>query len=365
MDTRLRVAVLFGGQSGEHEVSLMSATSVIHNLDTSKYALDLIGITKAGAWKYYDGLVENISDGTWEAQARPAVFPGDPTYQGFFLMEDPRNIFPVDVVFPVLHGPRGEDGTIQGLLELSGIPYVGCGVLASSTGMDKAAAKAIFSSLNLPQGPFYTLLLEDWNKNQEQHIHEMEKVFSYPCFIKPANMGSSVGITKAHNQQELIDGVMQAGRYDRKIVVEAFIPCREIECAVLGNNHPKASILGEIVPSKEFYDYEAKYFDGGVSKLFIPADIHDEKAQEIRELAVLAYRALDCSGLARVDFFLEKETGKIYLNEINTIPGFTQISMYPKLWEATDIPYGKLLDALIELAKDSYNERHHTPAERK
>jgi len=353
----MRIAVLFGGRSGEHEVSLMSAASVINHLDKDKYDLYLLGITKEGQWKYYEGDVERIQNGSWEPDARTAVFPGDPSFGGFFLTEDPGKIYLVDMVFPVLHGPRGEDGTVQGLLELSGIPYVGSGVLASSTGMDKAASKAIFKSLDLPQGDYISVLREDWKENRQRIIESVEGSFGYPCFVKPANMGSSVGISKARNREELAVAMEYAGRYDRKILIEAFINGREIECAVLGNNYPKASVLGEIIPSKEFYDYEAKYHDGGNSKLLVPADLEEDKANEIRQLAVRAYRALDCSGLARVDFFVEKDTGLVYLNEVNTIPGFTKISMYPKLWEASGIPYGELLDTLIQLALSSFKEK--------
>lgn len=354
MVNKMRVAVLFGGQSGEHEVSLISASSVINHLDKNKYEIYFLGITKGGQWKYFEGDAKRIQDGSWEADARPAVFPGDPSFGGFFLTEAPDRIYKVDMVFPVLHGPRGEDGTVQGLLELSGIPYVGCGVLASSTGMDKAASKAIFRSLGLPQGEYVSVLMEDWKENSRAVAELVEGSFGYPCFVKPANMGSSVGISKARSREELAAAMEYAGRYDSKIIIEALIDCREIECAVLGNNRPKASVLGEIIPSKEFYDYEAKYNDGGSSRLLVPAVVDKDKAEEIRDLAVRAYRALCCSGLSRVDFFMEKGTGRVYINEVNTLPGFTSISMYPKLWEASGIPYGELLDTLIELALESY-----------
>lgn len=357
MAEKIKLAVLFGGQSGEHEVSLMSAASVLRILDPSKYRLYPIGITKDGQWKAYDGPFDNIEDGTWEADARPAVLPGDPAFGGFFLSEDPARVYALDVVFPVLHGPRGEDGTVQGLLELSGIPYVGCGVLASAAGMDKGTAKAIFASLNLPQGPYTVFYLEEYRRQPEQILDRIETDLGYPCFVKPANMGSSVGITKAHDRTELKAAAETALRYDQKIVAEAFISCREIECAVLGNQDPKASIVGEIIPSREFYDYEAKYFDGGVSELLIPAPIPPETAEEVRRLAVAAYRALDCSGMARVDFFVQKTTGKVYVNEINTIPGFTKISMYPKLWAASGCSYAALLDTLIALALQRHGAR--------
>jgi len=273
-------------------------------------------------------------------------------------MEDPAKIYPVDVVFPVMHGPHAEDGTIQGLLELANIPYVGCDVLSSSTAMDKAMAKVIFASFGLPQGQYKVILKHQLQEDLETVVREVEEEFSYPVFVKPANMGSSVGITKAHNREKLIEGLREAAKYDRKIVIEEYINGREIECAILGNNEPQASVLGEIVPSSEFYDYHAKYQDGGKSVLIIPANLSDEKVQEIQKLAIKAYRALDCSGLARADFFVDRENGKVYLNEVNTMPGFTQISMYPKLWEATGISYSKLINRLIELAQERFKEKH-------
>lgn len=257
-----------------------------------------------------------------------------------------------------MHGPHAEDGTIQGLLELANIPYVGCDVLSSSTAMDKAMAKVIFASFGLPQGQYKVILKHQLQEDLETVVREVEEEFSYPVFVKPANMGSSVGITKAHNREKLIEGLREAAKYDRKIVIEEYINGREIECAILGNNEPQASVLGEIVPSSEFYDYHAKYQDGGKSVLIIPANLSDEKVQEIQKLAIKAYRALDCSGLARADFFVDRENGKVYLNEVNTMPGFTQISMYPKLWEATGISYSKLINRLIELAQERFKEKH-------
>lgn len=358
MKTKLKIAVLFGGKSGEHEISLISASSIIENMDAHKYDVYLIGITKQGHWRYYQGDVNKIKTGEWEMDSKPLIFPGDPSYRGFILAEDPSKTYEVDMVFPVIHGPNGEDGTLQGLLELTGIPYVGCDVLSSSTGMDKVMAKAIFSAHGLPQGGYIGVSRHKFKGDQQGIIDEIEEGFTYPVFVKPANMGSSVGISKANNRDELIEALKVAGKYDEKIIVEEFIDGREIECAVLGNNDPKASILGEILPSNEFYDYQAKYEDEGESKLLIPAPLSKGKSHEIRELAIRAYRALGCSGLSRVDFFLDKKTDMIYLNEVNTMPGFTQISMYPKLWEQTGIPYADLIDRLIELAKERFNERH-------
>ncbi|NLX70464.1 MAG: D-alanine--D-alanine ligase [Clostridiales bacterium] len=358
MPEKLKLALLFGGQSGEHEVSLMSCTSIAKNIDPNKYDVYYIGITKSGKWHLFEGNLDDIQSGEWEKSSKPIVFPGDPSYQGFFLIEDPSNIYPVDVVFPVMHGPHAEDGTIQGLLELANIPYVGCGVMASAVAMDKAMAKAVFASHGLPQGEYLVVQRHEFESNQQQVLNRIESVIGYPCFIKPVNMGSSVGITKAHNRQQLAEGLQHAGEYDRKLLVEAFINGREIECSVLGNNYPEASIVGEIIPCNEFYDYNAKYYDDGKSALIIPAELPEEKAEEIRQLAIKVYKALDCSGMARIDFFVERDTQKVYVNEANTIPGFTRISMYPKLWEATGIPYSDLIDCLIQLAIERFKEKH-------
>jgi D-alanine-D-alanine ligase len=358
MSQKLRVAILFGGQSGEYEVSLMSCTSVIKNMDLSKYQLYFIGITKSGKWRLFEGDIDKIKTGEWEENSEPVVFPGDPSFQGFFCVRDPSKVYTVDVVFPIMHGPHAEDGTIQGLLELANIPYVGCDVVSSSVAMDKAMAKAVFASYGLPQGDYMVVLRQEVEQKSQQMLNGIEANLGYPCFIKPANMGSSVGITKADSRQQLLEGLKEAGLYDRKIVVEAFIDGQEVECAVLGNNNPEASVVGEIVPCNEFYDYNAKYFDDGKSDLVIPARLSEEKTNQVRELAIKAYRALDCSGMARVDFFVEKGTGRALINEINTIPGFTKISMYPKLWEAAGISYPDLIHRLIELAIYRFKEKH-------
>lgn len=355
---KLKIALLFGGKSGEHEVSLASATSIIENISKDKYELYLIGITKEGHWRYYNGDIEKIKTGEWEKESRAAVLPGDPSFKGFFLREDPAKIYEVDVVFPAIHGPNGEDGTLQGLLELAHIPYVGCGVLSSSTGMDKLTAKTIFSFEGLPQGDYIGVYRHEFRVEPEKIISKVENSFPYPVFVKPANMGSSVGISKAKNREGLIEALRLAGRYDERIIVEEYIDGREIECAVLGNNEPDASVLGEILPSNEFYDYHAKYQDEGESRLIIPASLPAGKDEEIKELAIKAYTALGCSGLSRVDFFLERHSNRVYLNEVNTMPGFTQISMYPKLWEAAGISYPKLIDRLIELALERFKEKH-------
>jgi D-alanine-D-alanine ligase len=358
MPEKLKLALLFGGQSGEHEVSLMSCTSIARNIDLRKYDVYYIGITKSGKWYLFEGDIEDIQNGAWERNSKPIVFPGDPSFKGFFLLENPSKIYRVDVVFPVMHGPHAEDGTIQGLMELANIAYVGCDVMASAVAMDKAMAKAVFASHGLPQGDYLVVKRHEFESDPQEVMNRIESSLGYPCFIKPANMGSSVGITKAYNREQLLKGLRHAGQYDRKLVVEAFIDGREIECSVLGNNHPQASIVGEIIPCNEFYDYNAKYFDDGKSALIIPAELPEEKTEEIRQLAIKVYKALDCSGMARIDFFVERHTQKVFVNEANTIPGFTKISMYPKLWEATGISYSDLIDRLIELAIERFKEKH-------
>lgn len=356
MKSRLDVAVIFGGKSGEHEVSLMSATNVIKAMDKDKYNIHMIGITKTGRWMLYEGAVDAIQDGGWEKEARELSREATVSllFQGIFKGEGESVI---DVVFPVLHGPNGEDGTIQGLFEMLDIPYVGCGVLGSALGMDKGFAKLLFKTAGLPVGDYEVFVKNDIKKDIDAVITAVEAKFTYPVFVKPVNMGSSVGISKAHNRAELAAGLQEACRFDRKVIVEEFIDCREFECAVLGNNEPVASGVGEIIPSHEFYDYTAKYFDDGQSVLVIPAQLERAAAEQIRELAVRAFKALDCSGMARADFFMEKTSGRIYINELNTIPGFTKISMYPKLWDEAGIGYSELIDRLIQLAIERYNEK--------
>lgn len=349
MGNKKVVAVVFGGQSGEHEVSLMSSSNVINAMDKEKYEIVMIGITKKGKWMIYTGPVDKIQKGQWEHDKEHLI-------EGFSM--DHPILKSIDVVFPVLHGPRGEDGTVQGLFELANVPYVGCGVLSSAVGMDKIYTKALYEMAGLPQGKYLYLMRSKWREEQGEAINRIEDQLKYPVFIKPANMGSSVGITKAHNRGELIQGMDEAAKYDRKILLEEFIDCREVECAVLGNDEPEASVVGEIIPSNEFYDYNAKYFDDGKSRLIIPAPLDEKTSETIRRLAVKAFKAIDGSGLARVDFFVEKQTGRVYINEINTLPGFTNISMYPKLWEYGGLPYSKLIDRLIELAIERFEDRH-------
>ncbi|WP_026487045.1 D-alanine--D-alanine ligase family protein [Caldanaerobius polysaccharolyticus] len=344
---KLNVAVLFGGKSGEHEISIMSAMSVIKNLSKEKYNIIPLGIDKDGQWYLYKGDTENIRPGEWVKYAEKAFIPPDPSVKGIMVIKDDSHVtLSIDVVFPVLHGPNGEDGTVQGLLELAGLPYVGSGVVGSACAMDKAVANSLFLQAGLPHADFISLR----SSEAEKAVDDIEKRFGYPCFIKPANMGSSVGITKAHNREELVFGLKEAGKYDKKIIVEEFINAREMECAVLGDDELIVSYPGEIIPSKEFYDYEAKYLDGDNSRLLIPAELSDRKVAEIRELAARAFRAVNAEGMARVDFLVDRETLEVYVNEVNTIPGFTRISMYPKLMDYSGIPYSQLLDKLIELA---------------
>ncbi len=357
MGNKMRVGIIFGGKSGEHEISLMSATSILRAMDPNKYDTLLIGITKKGEWLLYDGPIDLIETGEWERIAREQMKKDPDTYRFSVVGTSSYLKEQVDVLFPVLHGPFGEDGTIQGLFEMADIPYVGAGVLASSTGMDKVIAKKLFKQAGLPVSDFLMFLRNQIEENPADCVEQIEAHLNYPVFVKPANLGSSVGITKARNREELLYALETAAKYDRKIIVEASVNCREIECAVLGNEEPKASVVGEILPSNEFYDYQAKYLDDGKSKLCIPADIPEEKAEEIRRMAIQVYKTIDCAGLARVDFFLEKETMKVYVNEINTMPGFTKYSMYPLLWEATGLPYSKLIDRLIALALERYEDK--------
>lgn len=355
MARRIRVGVIFGGRSGEHEVSLVSAGAVIHHLDPEKYEVVPIGITPDGRWVSSDHALELLK--------KKAVLSGEPEHS---LVPEPhrRSLVrlaqggvhgkPLDVLFPVVHGTYGEDGTLQGLLELTGIPYVGAGVLASAVGMDKIVQKMIFAEAGLP------IVRYVWFRSgvagAPSTVRQIERTLRYPLFVKPANTGSSVGITKAHTRKELVAGLMLAAEFDRKIIVEQGIHgVREIECGVLGNNAPEASVPGEIIPSNEFYDYDAKYIDGK-STAEIPAKLPVATAKRIRQLALAAYTALDCAGMARVDFFLSRDRGKLYLNEVNTIPGFTTISMYPKMWEATGVPFAELLDLLIAFAIERHGE---------
>jgi D-alanine-D-alanine ligase len=406
---KLRVGVLFGGRSGEHEVSLLSAASILQAIDRAKFDVVPIGITKQGSWVTAGAAEKLLTSGgaavsgsmtaiaaCAEASAgknkksgrKSHLRAGDPAAtetaavlaRGESVMMPPvpaaamvpfetekaqmqtgQAAVQVDVIFPVLHGTFGEDGTVQGLLELAGLPYVGSGVLGSATGMDKVVMKRLFSAAGLPIVPEVTLLRSELKKDANAVTKRIERTLKYPVFVKPANLGSSVGVSKAHNREELSPALKLAARYDRKIVVEQGVggkkgKARELEVAVLGNDEPEASVVGEIVPGKEFYDYEAKYQSAG-SEALIPAPISATLAKKVRAMAIEAFRACDCAGLSRVDFLLDPASGELFVNEINTMPGFTSISMYPKLWEASGLPYGKLISRLIALAMERAAER--------
>ena len=352
---KLTVAVIFGGQSSEHEVSRVSASTIISNLDTEKYYVIPVGITKAGKWMIYNGPVENIKNGEWEKFGTPAVLSPDASQKGLLKTVGGKvKLIPIDLAFPVLHGKYGEDGTIQGLFELAQIPYVGNGVLSSCVSMDKAFTKIIAKNAKIPQAKYVEIHADDL-KRIKTVASKIEKKLRYPCFVKPANAGSSVGITKAHNKEELIEGLKNASVHDSKIVVEKGIIGREIECAVLGNRgNVEASCVGEIFSAAEFYDYDAKY-NNSDSKTVVPADISAEKQDEIRKMAIKVFNAVDGSGLARVDFFIENETENVIFNELNTLPGFTPISMYSMLWAACGKSTSELIDNLIDLALERFS----------
>src|SRR6202522_3338754 len=387
--TKLRVGILFGGRSGEHEVSLLSAASVLQAIDKDKYEVVPIGITKDGRW-LTAGDAENLLQGKLVIEPRhlragdpdttPAaavlargasvVVPPEPHRQSGLvpfqtdasqMRRASDRAINVDVIFPVLHGTFGEDGTIQGLLELADIAYVGAGVLGSAAGMDKDIMKSLFMAAGIPIVKHVTILRSEWEKESKKVQKFVESKLRYPVFVKPANLGSSVGISKAHDRKELGPAIEEAAKFDRKIVIEQGVggkknKAREIECSVLGNDEPLASIPGEIVPVKEFYDYTAKYLDEG-SELIIPAKLTKAETKKVQDLAVAAFQAVDCSGLARVDFLMDPGTRKIYLNEINTMPVFTAISMYPKLWAASGVAYPNLIDKLIQYGLERHQDK--------
>ncbi|MFZ0863837.1 MAG: D-alanine--D-alanine ligase family protein [Candidatus Sulfotelmatobacter sp.] len=387
---KLRVGILFGGRSGEHEVSLLSAASVLNAIDKEKYEVVPIGITKDGHWltaEHAENLLQgklmleprSLRAGDPETTASAAVLargeavvvPPEPVHRqsglvpfqtdAAMMRRASDRAINVDVIFPVLHGTFGEDGTIQGLLELADIPYVGAGVLGSAAGMDKDIMKSLFIAAGIPIVKHVTILRSAWEKDSKKVQKLIESKLTYPVFVKPANLGSSVGISKAHNRKELGPAIEEAAKFDRKIVIEQSVggkkeKAREIECSVLGNDQPAASVPGEIIPGKEFYDYTAKYVDEG-SQLIIPAKLTKTETKRVQDLAVAAFQAVDCSGLARVDFLMDPKTRKIYLNEINTMPGFTSISMYPKLWAASGLAYADLIDRLIQLGIERHEDK--------
>ena len=355
---RLRIGVLFGGRSGEHEVSLASAASVIRGLDPEKYEAVPIGISKDGRWLVGQGAQKMLPEVLRSGQR--VVLPADPNAAALVPLDETHaGTLRVDVVFPVLHGTFGEDGTVQGLLELAGLPYVGAGVLASAVGMDKDVQKRLYQQAGLPVAECLCILRADWEKSRAKVQRAVEQRFRYPLFVKPATLGSSVGMSKVHDREGLPAALDLAAEFAQKILVERAIQGREIEVSVLGNEDPKASVPGEIVPHREFYDYTAKYLEEG-TRLIIPARLTRTQVRRFQDYAVRAFRAIECTGMARVDFFLERRTGRTYLNEINTIPGFTSISMYPKLWEASGLSYRNLLDRLIELALTQHREKLRT-----
>jgi D-alanine-D-alanine ligase len=387
---KLRVGILFGGRSGEHEVSLLSAASVVNAIDNTKFEVVPIGITKDGRWvtaAHAERLLKGMPLDHEErhlragdpdatpgaavlAKGEAVVVPPEPHRKALVPFESAAptptrrasdRAIDVDIVFPVLHGTFGEDGTIQGLLELADLPYVGAGVLGSAAGMDKDMMKSLFRAVGLPIVKHVTILRGDWKRDPRKAEKFVQKSLKFPMFVKPANLGSSVGISKAHNSKELGPAIEEAAKFDRKIVIEQGVggknnKAREIECSVLGNDHPEASVPGEIVPVKEFYDYGAKYLDEG-SELIIPAKLKKSEIKNIQRLAVAAFQAVDCSGLARVDFLMDPKSHKVYLNEINTMPGFTSISMYPKLWDASGLKYSDLIERLIHLGLERHAEK--------
>jgi len=386
---KIRVGILFGGRSGEHEVSLLSAASVLNAIDKSKYEVVPIGITKDGRWLTAEHAERLLKGKTGESASHlragdPEATPGAavlaagesvvvppeparrdsglaPFQTDASLRRAADRAINVDVIFPVLHGTFGEDGTIQGLLELADIAYVGAGVLGSSAGMDKDIMKSLFRAAGLPIVKHVTVLRSAWESTPRKVEKLVESRLKYPVFVKPANLGSSVGISKAHDRRELGPAIAEAAKFDRKIVIEEGVggkknKAREIECAVLGNDNPKASVAGEIVPCKEFYDYDAKYLAEG-SELMIPAKITKAEMKTAQKLAIAAFQAVDCTGLARVDFLMEPKSHKLYVNEINTMPGFTAISMYPKLWGATGVSYPGLIDRLIQLGIERHEDK--------
>jgi D-alanine-D-alanine ligase len=359
---KLRVGIIYGGKSGEHEVSIASAASVFKHIDRTRYEPVPILIEKTGRWVLGGAAPTAISAADVHEQARIGAGPAAATTTERALqVVEPTTALSdkhIDAVFPVLHGPYGEDGTVQGLLELANVPYVGAGVLGAAVGMDKAVMKTLFAARGLPVGPYIVVLRRDWERDAAGVTRRVANELRYPVFVKPANLGSSVGISKAKSDVDLEAAMRLALDYDRKIVIEAAIPkAREIECAVLGNDDPQASVPGEIVPSREFYDYAAKYLEADGSVCLIPAPLEPDQVREIQRLSIEAFRAVDGSGLSRVDFLIAGETGETYLNEVNTMPGFTTISMYPKMWEASGLAYPDLLDRLITLALERHADK--------
>jgi len=376
--TKLRVGVIFGGRSGEHEISVRSATAVIQAIDHGKYEVVPIAITKEGKWLAPPAAAQLLPTGTQAflsagivngSDAEIAIL-GDPSHQGLTsLQSDGQNFSTatLDVVFPVLHGPYGEDGTLQGLLEMADIPYVGCGVVASACGMDKVAMKMLFAQAGLPICKHVWFLRSQWRNDQSAAVQRITREIGFPCFVKPANLGSSVGISKATDVDSLIAAVTLAAQYDRKVIVEELVDGRELECAVIGNDEPEASLPGEYVVYDEaarFLDYTEKYAGTGHVEFVVPAPVSKAVSEDIRRMAIQAFQSIDGAGLARVDFFLTRDTEKLLLNELNTLPGLTEVSGYPKMWEASGLPFPQVLDRLIQLAFERHQDKLETKKSR-
>jgi D-alanine-D-alanine ligase len=372
MTKKLRVGVVFGGRSGEHEVSVRSARSVIEALDKNRYEVVPLAITKTGKW-LSPADSANLLPGETKQRLQPAMLKGesrdiaiigDPSHQGLTSLDGKsRPAQPLDLIFPVLHGTYGEDGTLQGLLEMAGVPYVGCGVLASACGMDKVTMKALFRDAGLPICRYTWFLRSQWEKDAESIVRRVSRQIGFPCFVKPANLGSSVGISKATDKKSLRTAIELAARYDRKVIIEEGLDAREIECAVMGNDDAEASLPGEYVvhdPAASFLDYTEKYSSTGHVDFVVPAPLTKAQTARIRRMAVEAFKVVDGSGLARVDFFLRRDNGELLLNELNTLPGLTDVSGYPKMWEATGLPFPKVIDRLVALALERHREKQLT-----
>lgn len=360
---KIKVGLIFGGRSGEHEVSFCSASSIIKAIDKDKYTVVPIGITKEGRWISPQDSELALQSGRIEGK-NTVILLNDPSGRALIRINNNQRLDKssaserLDLIFSVLHGPYGEDGTVQGLLELADIPYVGAGVAASAISMDKDLMKIIFKQRDLPILKWITIKRKEWQKDKEKILSLVQDDFEYPLFVKPTNLGSSVGITKVHKKEELEKAIDLASSYDRKILIEEGAEeVREIECGVLGNDEPQASVVGEVKPAGEFYDYDSKYIDKE-TQLIVPADLPDGVSRKVQEIALRAFKAVDAAGMARVDFFVSKKENKIYLSEINTIPGFTSTSMYPRLWKASGIPYSDLIDQLIQLALERYQDKN-------
>lgn len=359
LNTMIKLGIIFGGRSPEYDVSCMSAVSVMGAVDCNKYEIVMIGITRTGEWLLYDGVREDIIDGAWEAYAKEAL-EKDPEKYGFTVLgaggKSLRDI--IDFALPIVHGVYCEDGKLQGLLEMIDIPYGGCGTTASAVAMDKIMAKELFLQAGLPVCAYTTTTPEIMSQNAISELERIESVLDYPMYVKPANEGSSVGITKAVNRDTLREGLVEASKYDKRLLIEAGIDCREIETAVLGNYDVDAAMTGEIIATEDFYDYNSKYIDDGRPKMKIPADLPEDVSEKIKDIAIRAFHAIDGEGFARCDFFIDKKDGSIYLNEINTIPGFTAFSMFPMLWESAGISYSETIERIIGLGYERYYAAH-------